>query len=149
MTDELAPITDENATPTRIGGIPPRIAAVLCYLPCSPVNLIMACLCAFGEPKENRFLRVHGFQILFAFVAQILFVLVTGPINGVVGLLTMELPATPDSPPEMSQAFLALAAIESVMFFIFIALLFVGFVQAARGRYFRIPIIGGLAERFA
>jgi uncharacterized membrane protein len=108
------------------------------------VNLIMAGICAFGEPKENRFLRVHGFQIIFVWLAMLLSILVFGPINGVVGMMTLD-PIT----GEPSQLFYALAFIEGTAFMAVFVLLFVALIQAARGRYFGLPIIGRLAERFA
>lgn len=126
-------------------GLDYNVAAGLCYVPVCLVHLIASIMWIATEPKTNKMVRLHAFQSIFAnllvlgvfvvtWVLTIVFVMIGGAadsaILGLLGLIVMVLGY-------------GLGFILGLFFVI------MGLIKGFGGQYYKFPIIGNLAEKFA
>jgi len=111
-----------------VGGLSPRAASVLCYLPL--LGWVAAIVVLASERfRHNQAVRFHAFQGLYLFVAWLLVDWVAGPAFRAVG------------PGFVREAVVGL--LKAVVWVAWILML----VKAAREEMYRLPVIGELAER--
>jgi uncharacterized membrane protein len=109
-------------------GLSDNAAAGIAY-----ITLIPAVLFLILEPfKKSAYVRFHAWQSIFFFVAW-------AAIDILVGVVQNLVPST---------VFLTLTVLQLVGLVIFVVWIFV-FVSAFNGKLFKLPFIGGLAERQA
>ena len=130
---------------TQTLGLDYNIAAGLCYVPVCAISLISSILWIVTEPKTNKMVRLHAFQSLFlgifAAVVWIVALIVFGILSGVAGAA--------DSG--------ALAAVVTIAWILFavvfsrfcLAMVIMGLIKGFGGQYWKMPIIGTFAEKFA
>jgi uncharacterized membrane protein len=115
--------------PDWLGGISPRTAAILCYIPI--VGWIAAVVVlAMDQFRRNRDLRFHAFQGLYLFVAWLIVSEVLSPImhpfggvfGGIFGFGKM---------------------LHALILFLWIFMI----VKASHDEVYSLPVIGELAER--
>ena len=113
------------------GGIRDNIAAAMAY-----VTFIPAIVFLVATPfKKNRFIRFHAFQSLLLTLAAVLAGLVLKLIFLVLSLIPL--------------GHLLLLLISAIVLLGCVILWLVLMVKALQGDLFRLPLIGGLAERQA
>jgi uncharacterized membrane protein len=130
---------------TKTLGLDYNVAAGLCYVPVCAINLIASILWIATEPKENKFVRLHAFQSLLLGVAGIVFAIAMSIVFGIVGAI---------AGATESGALVAIVGIISLViwaaFVIFmLAMIVMGLIKAFGGQYWKMPIIGNFAEKFA
>ncbi len=100
-----------------------KLMAVLCYLPISPVNLVVSIICIVQ--KNNAFSLYHAKQSLALMI---------------VGVIAMAISAA-----------LICVAIGAILYPIvavaFLVLTILGLVNAASGKYKPLPLVDGIAEK--
>jgi uncharacterized membrane protein len=136
------PPPPQGESKTKTLGMNYNTAALLCYLPsclcCA--NVIFSILWLATEPKENRLLRFHALQglLLFAlwFVVSILF-----RVFGIGVSIT--------APGDLTRAggFGILLLIQLAVGVGFLVLHIMGMVKASQGAWWKIPVIGDIAEK--
>lgn len=114
-------------------GMQPNIAAGLSYLATWVTGIIF-----FLLEKQNRFVRFHAMQSILFFggisVLEIAIGIVSGVFGGIIGLGLLSLGLT------------CLSSIVGLVAFVgWIVLMINGF----QGKYFKLPIVGDMAERYA
>ena len=113
---------------SNTSGLSDNAAAGIAY-----ITLIPAVLFLILEPfKKSAYVRFHAWQSIFFFVAW-------AAIDILVGVVQNLVPST---------VFLTLTVLQLVGLGIFVVWIFV-FVSAFNGKLFKLPFIGGLAERQA
>lgn len=131
------PPTGGAATAGQYGpsslGMQPNVAAGLSYVATWLTGIIF-----FLLEKQNRFVRFHAMQSILFFggitVLEIVLDIVGGIFGGIGGLGIMSL------------AFTCLSGIVGLVAFVgWIVLMINGF----QGKYFKLPVIGDMAERYA
>lgn len=115
---------------TKLLGLEQNIGAALGYF----IGLL-SLLFIFMEPKENRFVRFHAFQVLFFGIAMSLLATVLGVGVGIIVY------AAPDMAMFAALLFLPLSLVGLMGL--------VGAFKAFQGKAWKIPVIGGLAEKMA
>lgn len=111
-----------------LGGLNPRSASILCYLPL--VGWIVAIIVlASNRFRKERLVRFHAFQGLYLFVTWLLVDWVIGPMSAMVGINPFH--------PGVA-ALLKLVVLAAWIFML---------VKTAQGETYRLPILGELAER--
>jgi uncharacterized membrane protein len=111
--------------------IPENIAGVVAY-----ITIVPAIVFLFLEPfRRNLFVRFHAFQHLFLWVAGFAFAIIAGILSALLQLI-----------PFMRVLVFPLAGLISLAWF-FLWLLLV--VKAYQHEFFKLPIIGDLAEQQA
>ena len=115
-----------------------NVAALLCYIltPCCLLGLVLSLILYFTE-KENRFVRFHAAQ-------ELLLVGIGFCVGVVFGVLFRVLAFT-------DEGFLALAllGLRIIIGLIFLGIyVFVG-IQAYQNKWFKLPIIGDMAEKWS
>ena len=132
------PPPDGNKTKTL--GMAYNVAALLCYLPICCINLIFPIIWLSTEPKENRFLRFHALQglmlVALGFVVGILFFI----CGLVVAVMPYEVRAI---------ANLLLFLVQLAVGVGFLIICIVAMIKANQGVMWKIPGIGGIAEKNA
>jgi uncharacterized membrane protein len=132
-----------NDNKTKTFGMAYNTAAMLCYLlPClCCANLIFSIIWLATEPKENRFVRFHALQGLLLFGVHFVIGLVLRIFGAGMAIST--------SSSDM------LAAGGSIVFLIlsivvgltFLVLYIMGMVKANQGQWWKLPVIGNIAEK--
>ena len=111
--------------------IPENIAGVVAY-----ITIVPAIVFLFLEPfKRNFFVRFHAFQHLFLWIAGFVFAIVAGILSALMQLI-----------PFMRVLVFPLGGLLGLAWF-FLWLLLV--VKAYQHEFFKLPIIGDLAEQQA
>ena len=97
------------------------------------ITIIPAIVFLIIEPfRKNSYVRFHAWQSIFFFIAWAVIDILVGVVQNLV-------PST---------VFLTLTVLQLVGLAIFVVWIFV-FISAFNGKLFKLPIIGGLAERQA
>jgi uncharacterized membrane protein len=115
-----------------------NLAAMLCYIltPCCLIGLILSLILYFTE-KENRFVRFHAMQELLLVGIGFCVGVVFGVLFRVAGLADSGILA------------LGLLGLRILIGLIFLGIyVFVG-IQAYQNKWFKLPIIGDMAEKFS
>ena len=111
--------------------IPENIAGVVAY-----ITIIPAVVFLFVEPfKDNHFVRFHAFQHLFLWIAGFVIAIAAGILTAILQLI-----------PFMRVLIFPLAGLITLAWF-FVWVLLV--IKAYRHEFFKLPIIGDLAEQRA
>lgn len=143
MSDESM----ETTGTTKTGGLAFNLAAAACYLPISPINLIASVLWIATEPKESRFVRFNAFQsLIWMFGGGFGLGVVVSVLSIVFGVVS-GLGILPDSLVLIASLLLMLVDLLVIAVFFLVTLF--AMYKAFSGQVFRLPVIGGLAERFA
>src|ERR1051325_5830044 len=133
----------ENKTKTF--GMSYNVAALLCYLPsclCC-LNVIFGIIWLATEPKENRFVRFHALQGLLLFGANFVIQL----------LLTILRIATEGAARATGSGMIALGGgailglLGLLIWFVFLVLHIIGMIKASQGQFWKLPLIGDIAEK--
>lgn len=124
-------------------GLDPNVAAGLAYIPVCLCHLIVS-IGIIATDKTNKLARFHAFQSLMLSVS----VVVAYILFFIVGFAIMLIAGAADVP-----AFGMLAIVVYFAFLLFVLLVFVGLVisciKAFQGQIFKLPIIGGLADKWS
>jgi uncharacterized membrane protein len=116
----------------KVGIFPETIAGGLAYL-----TFIPAVIFLLLEPyKCNRFVRFHSFQCLFVWGAGIV-------LAAIIRLASLALFMVPVVGPLLISIVVVIAVLAAV--FIWLVVL----VKALQGEWFKLPLIGEFAERYA
>jgi len=130
---------------TQTLGLDYNIAAGLCYLPICAINLIASILWIATEPKTNKLVRLHAFQSLFLLAAYIV-----GAIGIAVVFMVIQLvAAAADSGALVVIVGLISLVVWIVFILFFLVMVIMGLIKGFGGKYWKMPIIGNLAEKFA
>lgn len=130
---------------TQTLGLDYNVAAGLCYVPICLINLISSILWIATEPKTNKLVRLHAFQSIFAY----LLVIAVFVIGWVLGMI---LTAIGGATELGIIAFLGIAVIflsYGIGFLLGAFFVIMGLIKGFGGQYYKFPIIGNLAEKFA
>lgn len=130
------PPPDGNKTKTF--GLAYNVAALLCYLPVCCINLICPIIWLTTEPKENRFLRFHSLQgLLLIGIA-----LVLGIFFFICGFVVAVMPYG-----VAAALSILLLIVEIAVFVGFLIICILAMIKANQGLMWKIPVIGGIAEK--
>ena len=126
-------------------GLDGNVAAALGY----PIGIIA--IISLIIEKENRFVRFHALQSVLLIVGWIILVIVLSIVSVVLGIL---LGAAASAAGSAGGIVSLIFTLISLLVWLVIPLLFLGAlilaaVKAYGGSYFKIPIIGNMAEKFA
>jgi len=130
---------------TQTLGLEYNVAAGVCYVPFCLLHLIAPIIWIATEPKTNKLVRLHAFQSLIGF-ALVVVMIVTGWI---IGMVIVAIGGALDAPVI---AFLGLGVavlMYGVSLILGLAMVIMGLVKGFGGQYWKFPIIGNLAEKFA
>ena len=130
---------------TQTLGLDYNIAAGLCYIPVCAINLIASILWIVTEPKTNKLVRLHAFQSLFLGI----FSLVVW-IGGIIVFAVLQMVAGAADSGALSAIIGIIWLIFVVVFALFcLAMVIMGLIKGFGGQYWKMPIIGTFAEKFA
>ena len=126
-------------------GLDGNLAAALGY----PIGIIA--IISLIIEKENRFVRFHALQSVLLFVLWIIVVIVLSIVSVVLGLI---IGAAANAAGGAGGIISVIFSLISLLVWLVLPLLFLGVlilaaVKAYGGNYFKIPIIGNMAEKFA
>jgi uncharacterized membrane protein len=128
IPDQAASRQRRHHADSNPSGLSDNAAAGIAY-----ITLIPAILFLILEPfKRSAYVRFHAWQSIFFFVAWAVIDILVGVVQNLV-------PST---------VFLTLTVLQLVGLALFVVWIFV-FISAFNGKLFKLPIIGGLAERQA
>ena len=120
-------------------------AALLCYLPtclcCA--NLIFSIIWLATEPKENRFVRFHALQGLLLFGVNF----VIGIIFNILRLATGAAVQTTGSDVLAFGSGGILLILQIIIGLVFLVIHIIGMVKASQGQFWKLPLIGDIAEK--
>lgn len=119
-------------------GLESNLAALLCYIltPCCLIGVILGLLLFFME-KDNRFARFHALQsLLFAGVFIAL-----GTVFGILGRVLLV--------ADEGLMFFGLLGVRLIIFVIFLGIWVFAGIQAYQNKWFKLPIIGDMAEKWS
>lgn len=116
----------------KVGPFPEGIAGGLAYLSCIPAIVFLL----LDPYKRNRFVRFHSFQCLFAWAVC----LVLGAAIRLASLVLFMIPL-------VGPLLVWLIAVVAVLAAVFLWLVLT--VKALQGEWFRLPVLGDFADRYA
>jgi uncharacterized membrane protein len=126
---------------TKVLNLDYNVAALLCYLPICCVNLITSIIWLVSEPKENRFLRFHALQSLMLTGV----VIVVWIVFAFLGVGMMFSP----SPTAGAAGRGLLSLIQLLIWLILLVIHIIAMVKAYQGQFWKLPLIGDIAEKNA
>ena len=130
---------------TKVGGLTYNTAALLCYLPVLGINLISSLIWIFTEPKENKFLRFHAIQSLLIVVSAFSFIMLM-----VCGGVTLGFAAEATHSPGIAGIAVGVLSLVQLGFMLgLLVTVVVCMIKAYGNQMWKLPIIGGIAERRA
>jgi len=113
---------------TALGGLEANMASAIGY-PIGIIALVMVII-----EKQNRFARFHAFQSLLLIATWIVVLIVLGTLLGI-------LAAIANAP--------GLLSLLSLLWLVWFAALIFCAYKAYQGEWFKLPVIGNMAENFA
>src|SRR5262245_49745628 len=125
---------------TKVLNLDYNIAGLLCYLPICCINVIASILWIATEPKENRILRFHALQSLFLTAVSIVIVVVFNFLG-----VGMSFAPGAAGAAGGGLMFLLYCVVMLVVFVVYI----IGMVKAYQGQFWKLPVIGDMAEKNA
>ena len=135
------PPPSSPAGKTKVLNLDYNVAALLSYLPICCVNLITSIIWLASEPKENRFLRFHALQsLLLTGVGIVIWV--------VFMFLGVGMAFSPSNAVGAAGGGL-LSLIELLVFLILLVVHIIAMVKAYQGQFWKLPVIGNIAEKNA
>ena len=125
-------------------GLDGNVAAALGY----PIGII-AIICLIME-KENRFVKFHAWQAILLYIALIAVWIALVVLSIILGVIGIAASATGSAGGALGSIIGLLWTLVWLAVFLggFIAII-IGAVKAYGGNYFKLPIIGNMAEKFA
>ena len=130
---------------TQTLGLDYNIAAGLCYLPICAINLISSILWIATEPKTNKLVRLHAFQSLFLGITSFV-----GAIGIMIVSFVFQLVAAAADSGALALIIGLIFLVVWAVFGLFILVMVImGLIKGFGGQYWKMPIIGNLAEKFA
>ncbi|MFL6277959.1 MAG: DUF4870 domain-containing protein [Blastocatellia bacterium] len=136
-----------NGNKTKTFGMAYNTAALLCYLPtclCC-VNLIFSIIWMATEPKENRFVRFHALQGLLLFGVNF----VIQVILNIASVATRSAAVATDNGMVYFAGGGILGIIGMIVGLAFLVLHVIGMIKASQGQWWKLPVIGDIAEKNA
>jgi len=125
----------QAASPAASGGMSPRTASILCYIPV--VGWIPAVIAlASRHFRQDVTVRFHAFQGIYLFVVWLIVDWILSPVAG---FNLMHGWSRPWVLPGLSLVFVLKAVILVTWIFML--------VKVSHGEHFRLPILGELADR--
>jgi uncharacterized membrane protein len=126
-------------------GLDGNLAAALGY----PIGIIA--IISLIIEKENRFVRFHAWQSVLLIVGWVVLVIALSIVSIVLGII---LGAAANAAGNAGGAVALIFSLISLLVWLILPLLFLGVlilaaVKAYGGNYFKLPIIGNMAEKFA
>jgi uncharacterized membrane protein len=123
---------------TSFLGLDSNVAALLCYIltPCCLLGLILSLILFFTE-KENRFVRFHAMQELLLVGIGFCF----GVVFGILARLMIV--------SDAGILVLGLLGLRIIIGLIFLAIYVFAGIQAYQNKWFKLPIIGDMAEKWS
>src|SRR5262249_4911828 len=125
---------------TKVLNLDYNVAALLCYLPIYCIHVIAAIIWLATEPKENRFLRFHSLQSLFLTGVSIVILVVFN-------FLGIGMSFAPGAAGAAGGGLMFL--LYWVVCLILLVVYIIGMVKAYQGQFWKLPVIGDLAEKNA
>ncbi len=122
---------------TQTLGLDYNVAALLCYIPICPINVIFAIIWLATEPKHNRFLRFHALQSIFLSVGGVILYFVLSIVGG------MAVAASPFS----SASWSLFSLLQGAVWVGLLVLTIIGMIKAYGNQMWKIPVIGDIAEK--
>jgi uncharacterized membrane protein len=139
------PPTGPTTGKTQVLGLDYNVAAGLCYIPVCAINLISSILWIATEPKTNKLVRLHAFQSLFLGVLGIVFAIALSVVFMVLGMVA--------SAADSGALAMIVGVISLIIWAVFVlfmlAMVVMGLIKGFKGEYWKMPIIGNFAEKFA
>jgi uncharacterized membrane protein len=126
---------------TKVLNLDYNVAGLLCYLPICCINLIASIIWLASEPKENRFLRFHALQSLMLIGLEIVIWIVFAFLG--VGMMF-----SPSNAVGAAGSGL-LSLVQIVIWLILLVIHIVAMVKAYQGQFWKLPVIGDIAEKNA
>ena len=125
-------------------GLDGNVAAALGY----PIGVI-AIICLIME-KENRFVKFHAWQAILLYIALVAVWIALVVLSIILGVIGIAASATGSAGGALGSIIGLLWTLVWLAVFLggFIAII-IGAVKAYGGNYFKLPIIGNMAEKFA
>ena len=125
-------------------GLDGNVAAALGY----PIGVI-AIICLIME-KENRFVKFHAWQAILLYIALIAVWIALVVLSIILGVIGIAASATGSAGGALGSIIGLLWTLVWLAVFLggLIAII-IGAVKAYGGNYFKLPIIGNMAEKFA
>lgn len=139
------PPTGPTTGKTKTLGLDYNVAAGLCYIPVCAINLISSILWIATEPKENKFVRLHAFQSLFLTIFSIVFAIAMSIVLGILGAVA----GAADSGALAAIIGIVSLIVWAVFVIFMLAMVIMGLIKGFGGQYWKMPIIGTFAEKFA
>jgi len=126
-------------------GLDGNVAAALGY----PIGIIA--IISLIIEKENRFVRYHALQSILLFVLWFVVVIVLSIVNVVLGLIVGAAASAAGSGGGIVSMLFGLISllIWLVLPLLFLAALIFAAIKAYGGNWFKLPVIGNMAEKFA
>jgi uncharacterized membrane protein len=122
---------DETSVEISSTGLPPRVAGVLCYAAAWLSGLVILAI-----ERESRFVRFHAWQAVLGFGVLTLVALACSSATILMAFVS------PD-------AFRVMARITQVGWVVFVAVWLLAIALVARGKRWKMPVVGKYAERLA
>jgi uncharacterized membrane protein len=125
-------------------GLDGNLAAALGY----PIG-ILALICLIME-KENRFVKFHAWQSILLYAALIVVWIALVVLSIILGVVGIAASATGSAGSALgSMIGLLWTLVWLAIFLGAVVAIVLGAVKAYGGNYFKLPIIGNMAEKFA
>src|SRR5262245_2165368 len=124
---------------TKVLNLDYNVAGLLAYLPICCINVIASIIWIASEPKENRILRFHALQSLLLTVVSII-------VWIIFSVLGVGMAFSPSSTAAAAGSGL-LGLVELLVFLVLLVLHIMGMVKAYQGQFWKIPLIGDIAEK--
>lgn len=122
-----------------------HVAALLCYLPIVPLNLVFSVLWLATEPKDSRFVRFHAAQSLLLALAGV----AGGMAIGVLSLIATWMASAIAGNLAAATTSLVFGLASLAWGLLLFGVAIYAMVQSGRGQVWRLPYIGDYAERLA
>ncbi len=118
-------------------GLDTNVGALLCYLPICAISLIYSIIVLVTD-KSNKFVRFHAFQSLLLTGVYVVLLIVVSIFAGIIGGVTGSG---------------ALASLTGILSFVviaaFILLMILGCVKGYQGQFWKLPVIGDMADKWS
>ena len=122
-----------------------NIASGLCYVPVCAMSIIFPILWIVTEPKTNKLVRQHAFQSLFLGIGGAVIWIVLAIFSAILQAVA----AAADSGVLAMIVGLVFIAILVVFGLFMLAMVIMGLIKGFKGEYWKMPIFGAFAEKFA
>jgi len=126
-------------------GLDGNVAAALGY----PIGIIA--IISLIIEKENRFVRYHALQAILLFVLWFVVIIALVIVNVIVGVIVGAAASAAGSAGGILSLIVGLISILiwAVFPLLFLAALIFAAIKAYGGNWFKLPVIGNMAEKFA